>query len=56
MIASGFISPFYFYSGAIGLILALGYSGDFFSSGIRRKSSYLALAREQYPRSLPPLA
>jgi hypothetical protein len=51
VIASGFISPFYFYSGAIGLILALGYSGDFFSSGIRPEVivDYLALAREQYP-------
>jgi hypothetical protein len=51
VIASGFISPFYFTGGAIGLILALGYSGDFFSGGIRLDviENYLALAREQYP-------
>ena len=50
VIASGFISPFYFTGGAIGLILALGYSGDFFSGGIRLDviEDYLALAREQY--------
>jgi hypothetical protein len=51
VIASGFISPFYFTGGAIGLILALGYSGDFLSGGIRLDviEDYLVLAREQYP-------
>jgi hypothetical protein len=58
VIASGFISPFYFYSGAVGLILALGYSGDFFSGGIRLAviGDYLTLAREQVPLVVPALA
>jgi hypothetical protein len=51
LVASGFISPFYFTGGAISLILALGYSGDFFSSGIRMEviKEYLALAQQQFP-------
>jgi len=51
VVASGLVSPFYFSGGAIGLILALGYSGDFLSGGIRLAviEDYLALARAQFP-------
>jgi hypothetical protein len=58
VVASGFVSPFYFAGGAIGLILALGYSGDFFSGGIRMQvvKDYLALAQQQFPLIVVPVA
>jgi len=51
VVASGLVSPFYFSGGAIGLILALGYSGEFLSGGIRLAviRDYLALAQAQFP-------
>jgi hypothetical protein len=58
VVASGYVSPFYFAGGAIGLILALGYSGDFFSGGIRLDvvRDYLALAQQQFPLIVVPVA
>ena len=58
VVASGLVSPFYFSGGAIGLILALGYSSDFLSGGIRLAviKDYFSLAQVQFPLVVPAIA
>lgn len=59
-VVAGYVSPHYYAQGSLGLILALDYSGTFFSQGatigLRVLKQYADLTRQQFPLAMIPIA